>query len=146
MASSLKDQGSNDEKEEQTFLQKIDLFGPEVDSQEKEQKKYTTVRGGLLSILTVALFTVLMSIKIVDHLSIEVPTFHQMKRKLAALQSDPNTNVQAYNYYSETNFKFYNTEQTIIDPGKFYKPLNLKTYFVDELNIVLNNEYNYDTE
>ena len=35
-------------------------------------------------------------------------------------------------------------EQTLIDPGVFYKPLNLKSYFVEEMNIVLNNEYNYD--
>jgi len=32
----------------------------------------------------------------------------------------------------------------MIDPGKFYKPLNMKSYFVEELNIVLNNDYNYD--
>ena len=32
----------------------------------------------------------------------------------------------------------------MIDPGVFYKPLNLKSYFVEEFNIVLNNEYNYD--
>lgn len=61
-----------------------------------------------------------------------------------APQSDPKANPSAYNFYSEANFKFNNVEQTYIDPGVFYKPLNLKSYFVEELNIVLNNQYNYD--
>lgn len=52
--------------------------------------------------------------------------------------------MNAYNFYSEANFKFNNLEQTYIDPGVFYKPLNMKSYFVDELNIILNNQYNYD--
>jgi len=101
--------------------------------------------GGFLSILTVSLFIVLMSIKVVDHLAIETPSLTQMKRNLGVTpQSNPKANPSAYNFYSEANFKFNNIEQTYIDPGVFYKPLNLKSYFVEELNIVLNNQYNYD--
>ena len=101
--------------------------------------------GGFLSIFTVSLFIILMSIKVVDHLAIETPSLTQMKRNLGVTpQSNPKANPSAYNFYSEANFKFNNVEQTYIDPGVFYKPLNMKTYFVDELNIILNNEYNYD--
>jgi hypothetical protein len=101
--------------------------------------------GGFLSILTVSLFIVLMSIKVVDHLAIETPSLTQMKRNLGVTpQSNPDANPSAYNFYSEANFKFNNIEQTYIDPGVFYKPLNMKSYFVEELNIVLNNQYNYD--
>lgn len=95
--------------------------------------------------LTVSIFIVLMSVKVVDQFKLDTPSFTQMKRMLGITpQSDPNVNPQAYNFYSESNFKFNNLEQTTIDPGLFYKPLNLKTYLVEELNIVLNNDYNYD--
>ncbi len=54
-------------------------------------------------------------------------------------ESDSKANPQAYNFYSKANFKYNNLEQTTVDPGVFYKPLNLKSYFVDELKIILNN-------
>jgi hypothetical protein len=96
--------------------------------------------GGFLSMMTVSLFIVLMSVKVVDHFSLETPSFGQLKRSLGVTpQSNPKANPNAYNFYSEANFKFNNLEQTFIDPGVFYKPLNMKSYFVDELNIVLNN-------
>jgi len=129
---------------DQTVLQKMDICAPSVDLQHKGEKTKRTMTGGFLSIFTVSLFFVLMSIKIVDKFSLETPSFNQMKRMLGvAPQSDPKANPSAYNFYSEANFKFNNLEQTFIDPGVFYKPLNMKSYFVDELNIILNNEYNY---
>jgi hypothetical protein len=54
--------------QEQTVLQKMDMFAPTVDLAHKGEKTKKTMAGGFLSIFTVSLFTVLMSIKIVDHL------------------------------------------------------------------------------
>tara|TARA_B110001450_G_C17568461_1_gene459765 strand:+ start:123 stop:359 length:237 start_codon:yes stop_codon:yes gene_type:complete len=70
------------ENMDQTVLQKMDLFAPTVDLAQKGQKTKKTMVGGFLSIFTVSLFTVLMSIKIVDHLQIETPSLTQMKRNL----------------------------------------------------------------
>jgi len=59
------------------------MFAPSVDLQHKGEKSQRTMTGGFLSIFTVSLFIVLMSVKVVDHLVLETPSFAQMKRMLA---------------------------------------------------------------
>ena len=60
----------------------MDIFAPTVDLEHKGEKTQRTMTGGFLSIFTVSLFIVLMSVKLVDHLSIETPSFTQVKRNL----------------------------------------------------------------
>jgi len=49
--------------------------------------------GGFFSILTVSIFIVLMSVKVVDQFKLDTPSYTQMKRMLGiAPQSDPNVN------------------------------------------------------
>ena len=81
-------------EDEPTVLQKMDILAPSVDLLLKKEKTQRSMTGGLMSMLTVSIFIVLMSIKTVDHFSIEAPSFTQMKRMLGVTpQSDPNANT-----------------------------------------------------
>ena len=119
---------------------KIFSLVPTVDIHRTVEKR--TVSGGCLSILTFSLFIILMSYKIVNHMEIETPSFDTIKRRLQAGDDGIDSlylHMVDHNFFSKNNFKFNNFKQTFIDPNKFYKPLKLSSYYVDELNIVLNN-------